>query len=295
MSSAEYDDDESEDSMFYLSPDNMNTYTGRSWSSVDDYWLNVMVQREPTLVNDTLAWGFIPAAKKVSVDLTPVKSVIFYPFDSYSATFEIQSRLYITGQFTLPAPPPPNLPPPLAPSDYAPSENAARTSRAPEAALMTSSFPVDCFTTFSATTISGFNLDYRGTASTRPPFERNGEWIRGYTTTTVTISMSRNREVQGLAVFVSVLFWLIGLGILAEALDYVIVRPSVCKQDDGTRAGLAAVFLFALPALRSVQSGIPGMELYCSMDVASFYVSMGMTAVATILHLGHMTWAPKSH
>lgn len=294
MDSAIYDDDDSAESMFYVAPKNLDTFTQRTWTSVKNYWLSIVIQKDPSLVNDTMTWGTIPPARQVSVDLSPIQTVIYYPFDSYSATFEIQSRLYVTGEYTLPSPPPPLLPPP---TDYAPTGSAARTKAAPEDALLTSSFPVDCFATFSATTISGFNLAYSGKSVTRPPFQRpaSGEWIRGYTTTSVTITISRNSVVQGLAIFVSVLFWLIGIGILSEALDYVIVRSSTAKQDDGSRAALAATLLFALPALRSVQSGIPDIQLYCSMDVASFYIAMGMSAVAVVLHLGHLTWAPKSH
>jgi hypothetical protein len=114
------------------------------------------------------------------------------------------------------------------------------------------------------------------------------------TLTTCDIILTRNSFSKGVSIFITMLCWAISVGILSEACDYVFVRSSILKEDDTTRAGLCATILFALPALRAVQPGIPPLEVFANIDIWSFHINMMMVALALILHIGHATWDKSS-
>jgi len=99
-------------------------------------------------------------------------------------------------------------------------------------------------------------------------------------------TITRGSVVRFFSIFVLILMWLLSSFELAMAVDHVVVRP---RQVLSPTIGFGVSMMFALPAVRSTQPGIPGMG--CLVDVAGFFWNMAMISCAVLLLLCSVCWA----
>jgi len=106
-------------------------------------------------------------------------------------------------------------------------------------------------------------------------------------------TITRGSVVRFFSIFVVILMWLLSSFELAMAVDHVVVRP---RQVLSPTIGFGVSMMFALPAVRSTQPGIPGMG--CLVDVAGFFWNMAMiscgSAAAAAVSLCWAVPAPAS-
>jgi hypothetical protein len=113
---------------------------------------------------------------------------------------------------------------------------------------------------------------------------REVEAVPGMTGQITVVSLhytiQRTAMVRFFSMFVVLLMWLLSTFVVVMAIDHVIVRP---RQVLPPTIGFTVSMLFALPAVRNTQPGIPNMG--CLVDVAGFFWNMAMISVAVLLLL----------
>ncbi|KAI7862934.1 hypothetical protein BDF14DRAFT_1848989 [Spinellus fusiger] len=90
------------------------------------------------------------------------------------------------------------------------------------------------------------------------------------------IVMGRSNTTLGFSIFVCTLMW--ALTLVMSLFSYQVVVKK--RKVDAHTCMLGITMLFALPALRSAQPGIP--EVGCTSDVLGFYWNMAIIASASI-------------
>ena len=256
-----------QENLFFISDEAISNFTGLNWTQVDLYYLSWKMTG-PVSINDTFEEDII-SDFTIPLEMDNVSPFTSYPWDSYTGTFDAQIMLGVRGSYY----------------------NASTDSEVKSVSL---GFPIPVDVEFAGSSgLPGYTCKFKSQAVQSTGKMNNVNTNITYISTSVTIS--RNVFVQGITLFVVVSMWLIATGTLISAFDYVLVRPSSIKQDDGTRASLCACILFALPSLRSVCAGIPPVELYAYIDVTSFYINMVQVAIALVIYIGHMTFAKKTN
>ncbi|KAG1678594.1 hypothetical protein FOA52_012601 [Chlamydomonas sp. UWO 241] len=96
--------------------------------------------------------------------------------------------------------------------------------------------------------------------------------------TKVVISIVRADSVKFFSMFIVILMWVISLGMLAIALNYVLSKSLELYYDV---PGLAIALLFALPFVRDVQPSIPTVGI--TIDILGFFFNMILIAIATVM------------
>jgi hypothetical protein len=95
----------------------------------------------------------------------------------------------------------------------------------------------------------------------------------------VTIEARRSTISVGFSIFVILLMWLLSFMIFAMTVDILLRRREIVPP----LLALPVAALFALPALRNSQPGIPPVGAYC--DVVGFYWNMILIAISAIVNL----------
>ncbi|KAG1678591.1 hypothetical protein FOA52_012598 [Chlamydomonas sp. UWO 241] len=96
--------------------------------------------------------------------------------------------------------------------------------------------------------------------------------------TKVVISILRADSVKFFSMFIVILMWVISLGTLAIALNYVLSKSLELYYDV---PGLAIALLFALPFVRDVQTSIPTVSI--TIHILGFFFNMILIAIATVM------------
>lgn len=105
----------------------------------------------------------------------------------------------------------------------------------------------------------------------------------------VNFNFKRLGVIQGFSIFIVIVMWIISLAVFTLAFDNYFVQP-LMKEVNPAAAGLASGLLFALPALRVVQPGIPSLVSYLLVDVCGFYLNMGIVAISVFLMISKLDW-----
>ena len=108
-------------------------------------------------------------------------------------------------------------------------------------------------------------------------------------TVQVHLNFSRFGVIKGFSLFVVIMMWIISLAVFTLAFDNYFVQH-LMKEVNPAAASLANGLLFALPALRLVQPGIPPLTSYLLVDVCGFYLNMGLVSLSVVLMISKLGW-----
>jgi hypothetical protein len=96
----------------------------------------------------------------------------------------------------------------------------------------------------------------------------------------VSVSMTRSITTQFFSIFVITLMWLLSLSILSLTVSLYVRKRKV----EPPMLALSVALLFAMPAIRNVQPGVPPIGI--TIDAVGFFWNMSIIAICAIL----LTW-----
>eukprot|EP00955_Chlamydomonas_euryale_P100769 365303-Chlamydomonas_euryale.AAC.56 len=101
---------------------------------------------------------------------------------------------------------------------------------------------------------------------------------------TAHMTVVRADSIKFFSMFIVILMWVISLGMLVLAINYMLSSSLEVFYDI---PALAIALLFALPFVRDVQPSVPTVGI--TVDILGFFFNMIIIAIATLMVMGALS------